>query len=41
MPLLVVLAAINVRIRKMEDLVAAGLTRLIEAVKLAPAAARR
>ena len=41
MPLLVVLAAINVRIRKMEDLVASGLTRLIEAVKLAPAASRR
>jgi biopolymer transport protein ExbB/TolQ len=33
MPLLVCLAAINVRIRKMEDLVSAGLTRLLEAVK--------
>jgi biopolymer transport protein ExbB len=43
MPLLVCLAAINVRIRKMEDLVAAGLTRLIEAVKLVsePAELRR
>ncbi len=43
MPLLVVLAAINVRIRKMEDLIAAGLTRLLEAVKLVsqPARARR
>jgi biopolymer transport protein ExbB/TolQ len=44
MPLLVCLAAINVRIRKMEDLVSAGMTRLLEAVKLAsdePAALRR
>jgi biopolymer transport protein ExbB len=42
MPLLVCLAAINVRIRKMEDLVSAGLTRLLEAVKFVnvPAAAR-
>jgi biopolymer transport protein ExbB/TolQ len=43
MPLLVCLAAINVRIRKMEDLVASGLTRLLEAVKLVsqPTARRR
>jgi biopolymer transport protein ExbB/TolQ len=43
MPLLVCLAAINVRIRKMEDLVASGLTRLLEAVKLVgePIALRR
>jgi biopolymer transport protein ExbB/TolQ len=43
MPLLVCLAAINVRIRKMEDLVASGLTRLLEAVKLVgePVALRR
>lgn len=43
MPLLVCLAAINVRIRKMEDLVATGLTRLLEAVKLVsePAVAGR
>jgi biopolymer transport protein ExbB/TolQ len=43
MPLLVCLAAINVRIRKMEDLISIGLTRLIEAVKLVnePVAARR
>jgi biopolymer transport protein ExbB/TolQ len=33
MPLLVCLAAINVRIRKMEETVASGLTRLLEAVK--------
>jgi biopolymer transport protein ExbB/TolQ len=43
MPLLVILAAINVRIRKMEDLIAAGLTRLLEDVKLVsgPARAKR
>jgi biopolymer transport protein ExbB/TolQ len=42
MPLLVCLAAINVRIRKMEDSIASGLTRLVEAVKFisAPAAIR-
>jgi biopolymer transport protein ExbB/TolQ len=40
MPLLVVMAAINVRIRKMEDQVAAGLTRLVEAVKLVSPARR-
>jgi biopolymer transport protein ExbB/TolQ len=42
MPLLVCLAAINVRIRKMEDSVASGLTRLVEAVKFVnePAALR-
>jgi biopolymer transport protein ExbB/TolQ len=40
MPLLVILAAINVRVRKMEDLIAAGLTRLLEDMKFVSAPAR-
>lgn len=33
MPLLVILAGVNMRVRKMEDLVTSGLTRLLETMK--------
>jgi biopolymer transport protein ExbB/TolQ len=39
-PLIVAAASVNVRIRKMEDLVAAGLTRFLEVFRVATGASQ-